>query len=214
MDDRSHASPNPTMEEFHPSNSTIPIYPYLIISLLENFPKRSMVNPSCRSTNPRLFPVSTPVSTIGVFKVAAIASAKLPNAMHAALKSHPKKMMTWSFHLSALRISGFSPTRPPEPPRKVALTTKEVGWLVWNHQWLAIPWLLGWFNWIPNFTKSDREHHMCQGQKSRFLGTWSSHIQFRESLCCVYKPYVIGLIDHPLFWNNGSLDLSTGHSFI
>ena len=93
---RSHASPNPTWKNFIPSNSTIP---YLIISLLENFPKRSMVNPPCRSTNPRLFPVSTPVSTIGVFKVAATASAKLPIAMHAALKSHPKKMMTWGFHL-------------------------------------------------------------------------------------------------------------------
>ena len=49
--------------------------------------------------------------------------------------------------------------------------------------------------------------HMCQGQKSHFMG--NGHPTFnRESLCWVYKPYY-WVDDHPLYWNNGGLDPST-----
>ena len=53
--------------------------------------------------------------------------------------------------------------------------------------------------------KAVSDCHMCQGQKSRFLG--NGHPTFhRESLQWVYKPYY-WVDDHPvLYGNNGSLD--------
>lgn len=195
----------------HGRISSLQFYnPYLIISLLENFPKRSMVNPPCRSTNPRLFPVSTPVSTIGVFKVAATASAKLPNAMHAALKSHPNKKKG---HGGGIVIcpknQRFFPQPAPWTPSKSSPTFQGGGLIGLKSPVTWDPMTLRVVQLNLNFTKSDRSTTCARVQSRVFW--WYGH---PTNPYIVYTNPTIELIDHPLLWNNWSLDLSTHKLFI